>query len=605
MKQIANICFIQLPPPDTTNTVFKANIPLAAGYIMAYAIAGNKSYLNKMQIVPKQIMNHGGDEMLVNWLISSGANVFAFTCYMWNIERSLYLAQRIKESVNNSLIIIGGPEIIENRLMLENNFVDFYVTGEGEKIFSDIINNNVVGKKQSKFIKQENPLDLNLITNPYPADILPLSKNETMLLETMRGCSSKCTYCYYGKSFPKIRYFEKQEIEKFFLKANKSDIKEIYIMDPSFDHCKNLNDKLSFIAKCNASKIPIHTEIHLETVNEKNIHLFKDAGISSVEAGLQSTNPLALKNVKRKFNMGKFLKGAELVQKNNIKITTGLIVGLPGDTLEGFEETLDFVISNDLSEGVEIYPLSVLPGSTLSETASKDKIEYMKAPPYYATSTNTMKYDDFVFAEDIVKQKLDMDLYEPVLAHFYNHDDIITFMDLRRKIKNDELINLLKKIGNNLTLLINHKNLSDLNLFKEIDNIISDSNPFTLVQIVVECNKPLENKAAKDLNRIFSNNNGYFENTRIFHKDNQNRYSVRFFQITSNIETFIKLDHWKTFWDPLFNIKKGMNDNAYNFLKNKIPMIVIDKNISQKELNKILSIYKNYESFIMRSDIDI
>lgn len=65
------------------------------------------------------------------------ADAVAFSCYIWNIESSLKLADDIKKIAPDTRIILGGPEASFGifQLMHDNPAVDFVVRGEGEAVF--------------------------------------------------------------------------------------------------------------------------------------------------------------------------------------------------------------------------------------------------------------------------------------------------------------------------------------------------------------------------------------------------------------------------------------------------------------------------------------
>ena len=44
-------------------------------------------------------------------IISKGYDVVAFSCYIWNIEKTLRIAQNIKKASPHTLLIFGGPEV--------------------------------------------------------------------------------------------------------------------------------------------------------------------------------------------------------------------------------------------------------------------------------------------------------------------------------------------------------------------------------------------------------------------------------------------------------------------------------------------------------------
>ena len=61
------------------------------------------------------------------------ADIYSFSCYIWNIEQTLYVCKKIKEKTN-AKIVLGGPEVAYRAkdVLNQYEFVDFVLSGEGE-----------------------------------------------------------------------------------------------------------------------------------------------------------------------------------------------------------------------------------------------------------------------------------------------------------------------------------------------------------------------------------------------------------------------------------------------------------------------------------------
>src|SRR5262249_26961467 len=151
-----------------------------------------------------------------------------FTCYLWNIERTLWVARELKRRRPGLRIVLGGPEITaDNAWVLDTPDYDFAVIGEGEQTFAqlllallgdDIAPIPIPGlftpsahsgprSLSSRHPAPRSPLpDLNELGSPYLAGILDVADEEMLLLETSRGCRYRCRFCYYWKSYDKT-YF--------------------------------------------------------------------------------------------------------------------------------------------------------------------------------------------------------------------------------------------------------------------------------------------------------------------------------------------------------------------------------------------------------------
>src|SRR5476651_809665 len=80
------------------------------------------------------------DRDLVTALAEREPWMVGFTCYLWNIERTLWIAQELKRLCPWVHIVLGGPEITaDNSWVLESPAYDFAVIGEGEQTFAQLL----------------------------------------------------------------------------------------------------------------------------------------------------------------------------------------------------------------------------------------------------------------------------------------------------------------------------------------------------------------------------------------------------------------------------------------------------------------------------------
>lgn len=596
------LCLIQLPLVDPHYSSLEANIPLAGAYLKSYWESLDPLKSVQLDYLPQKLCNFGGDAALLHWLESRSYEIHAFTVFMWNMERSLYLAEKIKEKNPKIVILFGGPEISKGSPAFNSPFVDTFVSGEGEYQFASLIKNLIARKPVPPVCKESSPLNLSTIPNPYLSHALKTNPGSILHLETMRGCPFSCAYCYYPKSIHEIRFFPKQRIPEFFDYARKHHSKEIYIMDPSFNSTAGFIERLKQIKEANPSRIPLHTEVRLENITPLSAALMQDAGFISVEAGLQTTNPVALKQISRNFDQKKFLQGADLLRKKNMEIRTGAILGLPGDTLEDFSKTLDFLSAHQLEDHAEIYPLSLLPGSVLLSHAQKIGISHQSSPPYFVLETHEMTSSDLSKAAVLIRDKLGKELFSPISPCFKNQEkDLIRFLDLKLPSHLKLLFDSPQRMANTVSLLINKKICQKTCLLETIALTLKKTNPFTLIQIIIEEHLPLPESLFRDLHSLFYHEQ-YFDRINIFNDDHQKCYSTRFFQLSDQWKTIEFLQQNNQPFDPIFDFSSKRNHLAYfkPLLELNLPMILIDsEHLSPRELLTLKKIYQDFPEFLL------
>ncbi|NIM18494.1 MAG: radical SAM protein [Candidatus Aminicenantes bacterium] len=594
-----SIKLVQLPIPEVHDLYKEGNIPLAAGYLKSFAIKSGAAEEQEIEVIARDLANYAGDAAILKWVKESKTGIVGFTSYMWNIDRNLYLAQKIKEINPRITVVLGGPEINYGHRALKENHIDAVIIGEGERAFMDFLEDYKAGATIKRVYRADAPVDLTDIPNPYLEKILVPYKNESIFLETMRGCPYQCKYCFYSKSYSGLRFFPEENLSRMFELARDYRVPEIYLMDPSFNVTPGLKERLELLVKCNTTHIPIHTEIRLEGVTPGIAKLMQQAGFKSVEAGLQSVNEKSLAAIGRTWDRNKFVQGAKLLQRHGIDVKTGVILGLPYDQLTDFERTLDFVMDLSLQKSMEIYPFSMIPGTLLRDEAESLDLTYMRHPPYWVLSTKYMGEKDIKAAVEMIEHKLEIEFFPPIIPRFHNIlPGYFHFLDLRKKAECqlDVLSRYPERVGHSLTLVIGQD--TDMNRLREFGKWLKEANPFTLVQVVIDLESV---PRTEDILRISDSlycPDHYFNHIHHFKIDSQQKYSVRFFHLTANLGAAESYLYQPQYCDLVLRYTSLLLKKGRDILEEK-PILRIDSPIGNSELKEIRRIYKGFENLLV------
>ncbi len=601
-KKRLSIKLVQLPIPEVHDLYTQGNIPLAAGYLKASVLRKGVLADDDIRIIPRDMANDAGDNAILKWILQDNTNMVGFTNYMWNIDRNIHLAKQIKKTNPVTSVIFGGPEIDRQHWALENKSIDAFVIGEGEDAFIDLIKDLKNGKPLKRVYQSTKPVNLKEIPNPYLEKTLVPWQNESMFLETMRGCPYQCKYCFYSKSYSSMRFFPGEQLPRLFQGAQDYRVPELYFMDPSFNVTPKLKAKLEHIQHLNTTGIPIHTEIRLEGVSKEIALLMKKAGFRSVEAGLQSVNEKSLAAIGRSWHKEKFIQGAQLLLEQGIDVKTGIILGLPYDDLSDLEHTLDFVIDLNLAESMEIYPLSLIPGTQLRDEAQSMGITYMPYPPYWVLSTQYMSQKDLKFAVEMMENKLEIEFFPPIIPRFSKfHPGYWHFLDLREKEKlNGQLKALYRypeRIGHSLTILLGEN--SDLNRLVKLGQWLQKVSPFTLVQLVMDRDTIPPDEDILRLSGAFYNPHHYFNHIHHYKADSQGQYSLRFFHLTGSLEIAESYLYQPRYCDLVLRYTPGLIGKARDILEEK-PILLVEGPIDEEEFTELKLIYQGFENLLVK-----
>jgi radical SAM superfamily enzyme YgiQ (UPF0313 family) len=412
-----HVLLVQLPIPPLGPTPVCGNVPLAAAYLKLFAEGRGLGASYEIEVLPTADANMLGDRALVRALAEREPWLVGFTCYVWNIERTLWLARELKRRRPATRVVLGGPEITaDNAWVLQTPDYDFAAVGEGEQTFADLLAalRDVDGPPApipglyvppphaaDRYDPGRRPAfrtplaDLNQLGSPYLAGILDAADEGMLLLETTRGCVFKCKFCYYPKSYDGQYYLAPDAIRANLRLARERGAREVFLLDPTLNQRKDFADFLRLLAEGNPGRgFSYFGELRAEGVTEVTARLLREANFTEVEVGLQSIEPEAMTLMDRKNNLRAFERGVRAMRAQDIAVKVDLIVGLPGDTVASVRRGLHYLHDSGLCSEVQVFNLSVLPGTAFRHEAADLGLIYQPRPPYYVLRTPTLGRED-------------------------------------------------------------------------------------------------------------------------------------------------------------------------------------------------------------------
>ena len=203
-------------------------------------------------------------------------------------------------------------------------------------------------------------------------------------LELVRGCPYRCAYCYEGRGRPGIRAMPRERIEAELEILRSAGVSEVFVLDPTFN--ARGAEALSLLAMMAArgGKIHWNFEIRAELVDRAQAKAFARLSCS-LQIGLQSAHPEVLATLGRSVNRKQFASKVRLLDEEGLVYGFDLIYGLPGDSLAGFMESVDFALSLAPNH-LDLFPLAVLPGTALFDAKTELSLDCSGEPPYLLRS---------------------------------------------------------------------------------------------------------------------------------------------------------------------------------------------------------------------------
>lgn len=194
------------------------------------------------------------------------------------------------------------------------------------------------------------PVDVTMLPNEY-VYFNPIVRNLPYLtVSSSHGCPAKCSYCtapFFHGTRTRFASADKvlSDIEHYLQRG----IKEIYYRDETFtadrqrvvDICNGILERgLKFSWICNS---------RVDTIDRELVFLMKKAGCHLIKFGAESGNQQVLDNVKKGITLDQSRNVFKWCRDAGINTHAHFMVGMPGDTPETMEETLQFACEVDPS----------------------------------------------------------------------------------------------------------------------------------------------------------------------------------------------------------------------------------------------------------------
>ena len=85
-----------------------------------------------------------------------------------------------------------------------------------------------------------------------------------------------------------------------------------------------------------------------------------------VELGLQTSNDITAKQINRGYSSSEFTKAVDLLNKYSIDVVTHIMVGLPGETHQDIENTVNFINQHNI-QGLKIHSTYIIKNTALEK----------------------------------------------------------------------------------------------------------------------------------------------------------------------------------------------------------------------------------------------
>lgn len=407
---------------------------LAAKQIDDYFITNTKLSIETETIYKKWLLSW------VDKIIEVDSSLLVISVFSWQSQIAVKDLLTVLRPAYSGTIIIGGQGLTNSQNLsahwaqkaefaeqLHNTgLIDYWIKGEaeetfykflqGERNFPGLNSHDVVILQDANQIPISDFSDLNLSSyrSGYEQDggVLPI--------ESCRGCVRSCIFCEMSTEHGTLRRRDGHLLAKeLFHYYETYGVRHYYFHDDlinsNIGDFKNfINDILKYYKENNLpdryfSLSGYWIIRNKNQFNENDFELFARAGGNLLVTGVETGSDRLRKILRKGFTNKDMDFNLEQMRKNKIKFYFMLIAGLPGETEQDFQDTLDaltkwqkYVASGNII-GVNLGTTATLePGTEIYNNAEKYNIIPLKGKDspqgiyWMCTSTPELDYKERV-----------------------------------------------------------------------------------------------------------------------------------------------------------------------------------------------------------------
>ena len=277
-------------------------------------------------------------------------------------------------------LLLGGPGFsLLPEEILKCSGADFGIIGEGETTLVRLLSELEAGHlpEQRLFHGEAGPQSPAL----YPDDLLRYYGKETHILpvQTKRGCPFSCAYCSYpALEGHTIRERDPETVaEELESLSRRAPDAMFYFVDAVFNDPGRTYHRLLNRLREKGLRIPFAAFLSPFQLTESDIALLRDCGMIAAELGIDASTDETLRGLRKTFTFEEARTAAELLRKHGIGVTTNVMFGGPGETMDTVRRGIANLRALEPAHTLVFSGIRILPGTPLCRIAGREG----KLPP--------------------------------------------------------------------------------------------------------------------------------------------------------------------------------------------------------------------------------
>ena len=315
------------------------------------------------------------EKSLVEVLERFNPDVVGFNCITQNRCGTYKGIEMVKNYNKDTVVVLGGVHAtIMCDQLLDNFPIDYIIRGEGEIAIVELLetlDNKEKIRVGSRLVDMDS---LPIADHSYAREWI--EENGTAHLITSRGCPGNCIFCssraFWGG---RVRFRSaKLVVDEIEYLMEEFGISDFLFHDDTFNFTigratslsqEILDRNLNITWQCNARVHPVSKDMLL---------LMKQAGCTEMRFGVETGSDSIMQTLGKRITKEQIQKCFELCYEVGIDTFAFMMVGLPGETEETIQETVEFMETLTMAELPAVGLTYLYPGTVLYEICKKEGI---------------------------------------------------------------------------------------------------------------------------------------------------------------------------------------------------------------------------------------
>ncbi len=389
----------------------------------------------------------GEDHLIYEYIINDKPQYLGISTTTSSFPDGVRIAQEAKQIAPYIKVVFGGVHIsaLRKKILEDYLIIDYAVVGEGELALQELMDGKnlaeiggLIYRENEKVIFKDFRKDQAVMDDlPFPAyeklkgypesyqlPIFSYPKAPNTTIITSRGCPYTCSYCdrsvfkrSYRSNSPQYMMDMLQHLQ------DKFNIRHVNIYDDTFTLKRQRVIDFCELKIKSGLKITFNCAARAEQVDFEMLKIMKKAGCWMISLGIETGDPELLKKHRSYLPrdnvqdpLGDIREKITLIKKAGIRVKGLFMMGLPGETEDSINKSMDYVFSLPLDE-FNLAKLTPFPGAPMYSTIHQYG--------YFEENWELMNALNFVFVPNGLTQDKLEERYREFYRRYFTRPKIL------------------------------------------------------------------------------------------------------------------------------------------------------------------------------------